>query len=92
MNQQRDTTPGTPVLPDSEGPAGVASELMTEIELIHFLRIPEVSKAKDYRNAIDNLKRMHDLPRIHICGQPLYPREAILEWIRDRTTRGNNHV
>ncbi len=66
--------------------------LMTESELIEFLRIPEVSKAKDYHNAIDNLKRMHDLPRIHICGQPLYPREAILGWIRDRTTKGNNHV
>ncbi len=62
--------------------------LMTESELIEFLRIPEVSRAKDHRNVIDNLKRFHDLPRIHICGQPLYPREAIQEWIRDNTTKG----
>ena len=62
--------------------------LMTESELIAFLRIPEVSKARNYHNVISNLKRMHDLPRIHICGQPLYPREAIQEWIRDRTNKG----
>ena len=62
--------------------------LMTESELIEFLRIPKVSKAKNYHNVINNLKRFHDLPRVHICGQPLYPREAIQEWIRDKTTKG----
>ena len=92
MNQERDATPVMPVLPDSDGKCHPHSELLTESELIEFLRIPEVSRARDYHNAIDNLKRMHDLPRIHICGQPLYPREAIVEWIRDRTTKGNNHV
>ena len=62
--------------------------LMTESEVIEFLRIPMVSTSKNYHNVIDNLKRMHDLPRIHICGKPLYPREAIEEWIRDNTTKG----
>ena len=62
-----------------------APVLMTESELIKFLRIPEVSKANSYYNVVANLKRFHDLPRIHICGQPLYPREAILEWIRNKT-------
>jgi len=62
--------------------------LLTEKELIEFLRIPEVSKAKNYHNVIDNLKRFHDLPRVHICGQPLYPREAIQEWIREKTVLG----
>ena len=62
--------------------------LMTEAELIEFLRIPEVSKAKNHHNVIDNLKRMHDLPRIHICGQPLYPRQAVMEWIKDKTIKG----
>jgi hypothetical protein len=62
-----------------------APELMTEAELVTFLRIPEISKSKDYHNVIENLKRMHRLPRIHICGQPLYPREAIREWIRQQT-------
>ena len=33
-------------------------------------------------------KRMHDLPRIHIYGKPLYPVEEIKEWIRKKTTTG----
>ena len=64
------------------------SELMTENELIAYLRIPEVSKSKDYHNVIENLKRMHQLPRIHICGRPLYPRGAIKEWVKGKTTNG----
>jgi hypothetical protein len=66
----------------------IASELMTEDELVEYLRIPEVSKSKNYRNVIENLKRMHHLPRIHICGKPLYPQEAIKEWVRKKTTNG----
>jgi hypothetical protein len=64
------------------------SELMTEEELIRFLRVPEISNSKDYHNVIENLKRMHQLPRIRICGKPLYPREAIKEWIKRRTING----
>ena len=63
-------------------------DLLTESELIKYLRIPEVSKAKDLSNAIDNLKRFHDLPRIHICGKPLFPLEAVREWIRKNTRNG----
>jgi len=54
-------------------------ELLTETELIEYLRIPEISKSKNFSNVVANLKRYHDLPRIHICGQPLFPREAINE-------------
>ncbi|MHC4705453.1 MAG: hypothetical protein ACYTFQ_33340 [Planctomycetota bacterium] len=57
------------------------SELMTEDELIVYLRIPKVSKSKDYHNVVENLKRMHQLPRI-------YPREAIKDWVKGRTTNG----
>ncbi|OHB49688.1 MAG: hypothetical protein A2Y10_05900 [Planctomycetes bacterium GWF2_41_51] len=60
-------------------------DLMTEEELIIFLRIPQISNSEDYHNVIENLKRMHGLPRIHICGKALYPREAIVEWIRTKT-------
>jgi len=67
---------------------GNSPELMTEVELIEFLRISEVSKATDHHNVIENLKRMHRLPRIHICGKALYPREAIKEWINRKTTSG----
>ena len=56
-------------------------ELMTEAELIQFLRIPELSSSKDYHNVIENLKRVRGLPRIHICRKALYPKKAILEWV-----------
>lgn len=67
---------------------GSTPELMTEAELIDYLRIPEVSNSKNHHNVVENLKRMHRLPRIHICGKPLYPREEIIKWIREKTTNG----
>lgn len=76
------------ILPGPNGQYRPCPDLLTEAELIEYLRIPEISKAKDYHNVIDNLKRFHDLPRIHICGQPLYPRESIQEWIRTKTVKG----
>jgi hypothetical protein len=64
------------------------SELMTEAEVIHFLRIPEISNSKDYHNVIEHLKRIRGLPRIHICRKALYPRKAILEWVEKETDAG----
>ena len=58
-----------------------APALMTEQELVQFLRIPEISKATDYSNVIKNLIRMRDLPRVEVCNRLLFPRKAILEWI-----------
>ena len=74
------------VLPDGNGGFIPCPELMTEEELIAFLRISEISNSNDYHNVIDNLKRMHDLPRIHICGKVLYPLGAIRLWIANKTT------
>ena len=54
-------------------------ELMTESEVIQFLRIPEISNSKDYHNVIENLKRVRGLPRIHIYRKVLYPKKAVLE-------------
>jgi len=62
---------------------------MTEEELIQFLRIPAISNAKDHHNVVENLKRLRNLPRIHICNKALYPKEAIEEWIQQQTTIGN---
>jgi len=59
-------------------------ELMTEDEVIQFLRIPEISKAANYRHVIENLKRMHDLPCIHICRQPLYPLDSVRNWVKNK--------
>jgi hypothetical protein len=57
---------------------GSNSELMTEGEVIHFLRIPEISNSKDYHNVIEHLKRIRGLPRIHVCRKALYPRKGTL--------------
>lgn len=60
-------------------------ELMTEAELIVYLRIPEITKSKDSHNVVEHLKRYRDLPRIHICNKALYPKGAIRKWIEEKT-------
>ena len=69
------------VIQNIEGQWQPAPDLMTEEELIQYLRIPEVSKAKDYHNVIENLIRMRGLPRIHIANKTLFPLQSIQEWI-----------
>lgn len=64
-------------------------DLMTEAELIEFLRIPEISNSNNYHNVIENLKRMHDLPRITICNKNLYPLDAVRQWVKDHIIRRN---
>ena len=61
-------------------------ELMTEAELIQFLRIPEISGSTNFHNVIEHLKRNRDLPRIHICNKALYPKKSVLEWIEKETS------
>lgn len=65
----------------------VVPDLMTEEELIEFLRIPFVSTAKDYRNVVKNLIRLRDLPRLQIGKRLLFPKQAVLEWINQETRR-----
>ena len=62
-------------------------DLMTEEELIEFLRIPSVTTATDYHNVIYNLIRFRDLPRIQISRKLLFPRKAILKWINEQTIK-----
>ncbi len=85
-DEKTDFTSVIAALPDGNGGFVLCPELMTEDEVIRFLRIPEVSNSGNYHNVIENLKRMHGLPRIHICGKPLYPRQAISDWIKEKTT------
>ena len=73
------------VLPDGDGGFTPCPDLLTEDELVRFLRIPEISKAKNYRNVIANLKRFRGLPCVHVCHRPLYPRNAIMEWVKEQT-------
>ncbi len=63
-------------------------QLMTQDELVRFLRIPEINAAKDH-NVIEHLKRYRNLPRIRLCNKTLYPLNAILEWIEKETINGN---
>ena len=72
------------VLPDGSGGSTHYPELMTEEELLRFLRIPLISKAQDHHHVIENLKRMHGLPCIYICNKSLYPLVAIRKWIDDK--------
>ena len=62
-------------------------ELMTEEELLKFLRIPEISNSNNHHNVIEHLKRYRNLPRIHICNKALYPRKAVLDWIEKETSK-----
>jgi len=39
-------------------------------------------------NVIENLKRMHGLPCVHICNKCLYPKEAVKRWIESKV---DNH-
>jgi len=72
-------------LPDGNGGFTPCPELLTEKELISFLRIREITKSNNAHNVIEHLKRMRDLPRIHICNKTLYPRKAIEQWIDQQT-------
>ena len=88
-----DTTTYTPesvavVLPDRNGGFKPYPELLTEDELIRFLRIPEISGSKSYHNVVEHLKKVRGLPRIHICHKVLYPKKAVLEWVEKETDVG----
>ena len=61
------------------------SDLMTEAELVEYLRIPEVSNAKNPHNVIENLKRVRGLPVLHICNKALYPLQAVRQWVAEQT-------
>ena len=76
-------------MPNGNGCSTPCSELLTEDELAMFLRIPEVSRSRDYHNVIEHLKRYRGLPRIRICNKVLYPMEAIRKWIEKETTNCN---
>jgi len=86
-NQARTILRGAGILSDGRGGYVPCPELLTEAELIQYLRIPLVSNATAYGNVIDNLKRMHGLPCIHVSKPPLYPLEAIRQWVREKLAK-----
>jgi len=60
-------------------------DLMTEKELVDYLRISKISTSKNHRNVIRNLKSARGLPRINLCRTKLYPLKAIREWLDKQT-------
>jgi len=77
------------ILPNPEGAFSPCPTVMTEEELIRFLRIPEISTATEYRHVIENLKRRHGLPRIHLCGKTVYLTDSVKQWLQRHVTCGN---
>jgi len=84
MNDQQNTFDPPVTLPEFHGGFVLYPMVMTEEELIRFLRIPEISHATDYGNVIQNLKRTHGLPRVHLCGKAVYPTDAVKHWLQQR--------
>jgi hypothetical protein len=66
----------------------VYPDLMTEDELIVYLRIPQISSAVNYRNVIEHLIRMRNLPCIHISRKRLYPLESVKVWVLSQVRKG----
>jgi hypothetical protein len=88
MNSSRQIIKSTTILPSREGEFGLCPTVMTEEELIRFLRIPEISNAKSHRNVVENLKRTRGLPRIHLCGKTVYLTDAVKAWLENHITCG----
>lgn len=76
------------VLPDSSDGFVCCPTIMTEEELIRFLRIPKISNASNYRHVIENLKRRHGLPRIHLCGKAVYLTDSVKTWLEKHVICG----
>ena len=88
MNSTQQTPHLPTIVPGPEGEFLPCPTVMTEQELIRFLRIPEISNATDYRNVVENLKRMHGLPRIHLCGRTVYLVDSVKAWLEKHVTCG----
>ena len=89
MNSMQQGPEVSAILPELHGGFGPCPTVMTEEELVRFLRIPEISNAVDYRHVIQNLKRVHGLPRIHLCGKAVYLTDSVKQWLQQHVTRGS---
>jgi len=88
MNITQQNTKSTTILRSPDGEYLLCPSVMTEEELIRFLRIPEISNARSHRNVVENLKRTRGLPRIHLCGKTVYLADAVKAWLEDLITCG----
>ena len=88
MNNAKQNVKFTAALHSSDGECGLFPTVMTEDELICLLRIPEISRARNHRDVIENLKRTRGLPRVYLCGRAVYPTEAVKAWLENHITCG----
>jgi hypothetical protein len=88
MNSTQQNIKSMAILPGTNSEFVPCPTVMTEEELIRFLRIPEISNAKNHRHVIENLKRKHGLPRIYICGKAVYLTDAVKAWLENHITSG----
>ncbi len=88
MNSTQEYPELAAVLPGPHSAFGPCPIVMTEEELIRFLRIPEISSAANHHHVVENLKRKHGLPRIHICGKAVYLADSVRQWLQQRVTCG----
>jgi hypothetical protein len=89
MNNPKQNVKFTAIPHSLDGGYSLFPTIMTEEELIRFLRIPEISNAKNHRNVVENLKRTHGLPRIHLCGKTVYLTDAVKAWLENHITCGH---
>jgi len=89
MNHPQNHTRQTEALTHRDKEFLPCPTVMTEDELIRFLRIPEISGAANHRHVIENLKRKHGLPRIHLCGKTVYLTDSVKQWLQRHVTYGN---
>jgi hypothetical protein len=88
MNKTEEKIEFTAILPGPDGGFVPCPSVMTEEELIRFLRIPEISNARNHRNVVENLKRTRGLPRVHLCGKAVYLTDAVKVWLENHLTYG----
>lgn len=88
MNNTQMNSEPLAILSNSDGGFIPCPTVMTEEELIRFLRIPEISGATNYRHVIENLKRKHGLPRVHLCGKTVYLTDSVKVWLAKHVVCG----
>jgi hypothetical protein len=88
MNSMQQHSEPSTILPGPDGEFSPCPTVMTEEELIRFLRIPEISTARNHRYVVENLKRKHSLPRIHLCGKTVYLTDSVKQWLQQHVTCG----
>jgi hypothetical protein len=89
MNNMQEHVELPAPMPTPDGGFGPCPIVMAEEELIRFLRIPEISSAANHHHVIENLKRVHGLPRIHLCGKTVSLADSVRKWLEQRVTWGH---